>query len=74
MRVSFVEFYLDNIYDLLEGANRKLEIKESNEEGIFIKDLMEVSVRSAEELFACMKKAVKNRKTEETSIVRFKLA
>lgn len=69
VRVSFVEFYLDNIYDLLEGASRKLEIKESNEEGIFIKDLMEVSVRSAEELFACMKKAVKNRKTEETSIV-----
>lgn len=31
VRVSFVEFYLDNIYDLLEGANRKLEIKESNE-------------------------------------------
>ena len=48
VRVSFAEFYLDNIYDLLEGGTRRLDIKENSEEGVHIRDLTEVSVRSAE--------------------------
>jgi hypothetical protein len=30
VRVSFVEFYLDNIYDLIANDNKKLELKENS--------------------------------------------
>lgn len=47
VRVSFVEFYLDNIYDLIEGNGNKLEIKETPDDGIHIKDAVEKPVKSA---------------------------
>lgn len=71
VRISFFEFYLDNIYDLIESDGRKLEVKETPDDGIHIKDAAEVPVKSIEELFAAVKMAISNRKTEETSIVRY---
>ena len=38
VRISFFEFYLDNIYDLIENDGRKLEIKETADDGIHIRD------------------------------------
>ena len=48
MRISFIEFYLDNIYDLIENSSKKLEIKETADEGVYIKDLSEIPVKSVE--------------------------
>lgn len=38
VRISFVEFYMDNIYDLIENNGAKLEIKETVDDGIHIRD------------------------------------
>lgn len=74
VRISFFEFYLDNIYDLIECDGRKLEIKETVDDGIHIRDAAEVPVKSIEELFNSVKMAILNRKTEETSIVLFSIS
>ena len=42
---------------------KKLELKESSESGVYIKDLMEIPVKSEEELFSCVRQAIKLRKT-----------
>jgi ubiquitin C-terminal hydrolase len=64
VKVSFVEFYLDNVYDLIENNGSKLEIKETADDGIHIRDAVELPVKSAEELFACVGSTILNRKTE----------
>ena len=64
VRISFFEFYLDNIYDLIESDGRKLEIKETADDGIHIRDAAEVPVKSVEELLASVRQAILNRKTE----------
>ena len=46
VRISFFEFYLDNIYDLIESNGKKLEIKETTDDGIHIRDAAEVPVKS----------------------------
>ena len=38
VRISFFEFYLDNIYDLIENDGKKLDIKETTDDGIHIRD------------------------------------
>ena len=64
VRISFVEFYLDSIFDLIDNTSKKLEIKETTDDGIHVKDAVEIPVKSAEELFGCVKQAILNRKTE----------
>ena len=64
VRISFFEFYLDNIYDLIENDGRKLEIKETVDDGIHIRDAAEVPVKSIEELLNSVRMAILNRKTE----------
>lgn len=78
VRISFIEFYLDSIYDLLaektedtrsnESQPRKVELKDTPKEGVVVKDLTEVAVRSYEELVNSVKKAVRQRRTEATTI------
>jgi hypothetical protein len=73
VRISFVEFYLDNIYDLLaeepDEDNRgrkgpkKVDLKEQAKEGVVIKDLTEVAVKSLEDLVTAVKKSIRLRKT-----------
>lgn len=43
---SFIELYNEEIRDLLGASKQKLELRESPEQGIFIKDLKKVSVTS----------------------------
>ena len=57
---------------MIENNGRKLEIKETADDGIHIRDAAEVPVKSVEELLASVRTAIMNRKTEETSIVNIK--
>lgn len=72
VRVSFIEFYLDSIKDLLNYDEKqgfaKLEMKENVKEGVILKGITEIPVKSLDELFKVVKFAVKARKTESTNI------
>lgn len=78
VRVSFIEFYLDNVYDLLaeepeednrgKKGPRKVELKEEPKNGVVIKDLTEVAVKSLEDLVNAVKKPIRMRKTEATTL------
>lgn len=57
VRISFIEFYMDNVYDLLSDEvsedprlnrkePRKLELKDTPKDGVIVKDLTEVVVKS----------------------------
>lgn len=47
IRCSFIEIYNEEVHDLLsKDIKAKMELKESPEKGIFIKDLMQIQVDS----------------------------
>lgn len=51
MRASYLEIYNEDIRDLLsKNPQTKLEMKESPDKGVYIKDLMQFVVKSKEEI------------------------
>ncbi|XP_063040320.1 kinesin family member 3Cb isoform X2 [Engraulis encrasicolus] len=51
VRVSYIEIYQEEIRDLLcKDNNKKLELKENPESGVYVKDLLSVVTKSIEEL------------------------
>ena len=52
IRASFIEIYNEDIMDLLEEKKGfKKDLKENPTQGVFIKDLKKVAVRSVDEMF-----------------------
>jgi len=69
IRCSYIEIYNEEIHDLLgSDVNKKLELKESTEKGIYVKDLSLVVVKSVAEIVQLMVLGFKNRRTAETSM------
>lgn len=71
VRCSYLEIYNEEVYDLLTEAKKgtppvKLEIKENNDKGIFVKDLKQVIVKSIPEMESLMNQGQNNRKTAST--------
>ena len=61
---SFIELYNQEIRDLLNPSNKqKLQLRESPEQGIFIKDLKKIAVTSEEEMMKYLKMGNQNRTT-----------
>lgn len=60
VRCSYLEIYNEEVYDLLvdskkaQGPPVKLDIKESSDKGIFVKDLQQIIVKSIPEMEALM--------------------
>lgn len=50
MRVSYLELYNEEIRDLLQKNERKLELREKPGSGIYVKDLSTFMVQDPEEL------------------------
>jgi hypothetical protein len=64
---SYVELYNEEIRDLLHSNDKaKLDLRESPEKGIFIKDLKKVNITEKEEMMRCLKIGNLNRTTGET--------
>ena len=71
VRASFLEIYMDEIYDLLSPSGehrRKLEIKMDKDKGVFVKDLTYETVKSPEELFAVLAEGQKQRRVGATAM------
>ena len=69
IRCSYIEIYNEEIHDLV-GADvkAKLELKESPEKGLFIKNLSMHSVKSIPEIERLMNLGAKNRSVGETAM------
>ncbi|OWZ11307.1 hypothetical protein PHMEG_00015689 [Phytophthora megakarya] len=62
VRASYLEIYNEDIRDLLnEDAKKKLDLKESVEGTVYVKDLTEVVVRDVESMNNVMSRGFKNR-------------
>jgi hypothetical protein len=69
VRASFIEIYLDDVYDLLNKEERtKMEVKESKEQGVFIKDLSTFVVKSVPDLLKVLRAGQKARKVGATKM------
>ena len=69
VRWSYLEIYNESILDLLGKDNdRKLDVKEDKDKGIYVKGLTSVIVKSIPEIEKTMIAGTKNRKVGETSM------
>eukprot|EP00826_Nyctotherus_ovalis_P052269 TRINITY_DN6603_c0_g1_i4.p1 TRINITY_DN6603_c0_g1~~TRINITY_DN6603_c0_g1_i4.p1 ORF type:complete len:681 (+),score=237.15 TRINITY_DN6603_c0_g1_i4:384-2426(+) len=69
LRCSYLEIYNEAIHDLLEySPDRKLELKEDPQKGIYIKGLANVIVKSVQDIEQTMARGATNRHTAETNM------
>lgn len=75
VRVSFVEIYLDDVFDLLckqpassAEVRQKLEVKESKDQGIYIAQLSMYVVKSVQDLQKILRVGQKARKVGATKM------
>ena len=69
VRCSYIEIYNEEIHDLIGGdVKQKLELKESADKGVFIKDISMHIVKSVPEIQKLMLNGSKNRSVGETAM------
>lgn len=69
IRCSYLEIYNEDIRDLLsKNVDKKLELKENPDKGVYVKDLNQVIVKSISEIESYMEHGTNNRKTGETAM------
>ena len=69
VRGSFLEIYKDCVYDLLNSkARTMMEVKESPDKGVFVKDLSTFTVKSPDDLLKILKVGQKQRKVGATKM------
>jgi hypothetical protein len=67
IQCSYMEIYNEEIYDLLSGnLKNRLEIRESLEKGVFVKDIRKVTVTSISEMLRYLTIGNNNRSVAET--------
>jgi len=65
VKVSFIEIYMERLRDLMEPSKDNLKIREGNR-GVWIQDVSEIYVSSAEEVFDILNKGQENRSIAST--------
>eukprot|EP00455_Lapot_gusevi_P025171 TRINITY_DN2641_c0_g2_i1.p1 TRINITY_DN2641_c0_g2~~TRINITY_DN2641_c0_g2_i1.p1 ORF type:complete len:781 (-),score=158.43 TRINITY_DN2641_c0_g2_i1:50-2308(-) len=69
VRASFLEIYNEEVYDLLNSETRsKMEVKESKDKGIFVKDLSMYVVKNVKEIEKVLRKGQKSRSVGATKM------
>lgn len=70
VRASFLEIYMDEIYDLLNRAEgrKKLDLRMDKERGVFVKDLTMDTVKSPDDLFSLLHEGQKQRRVGATAM------
>jgi len=66
VKVSFLELYNEKLQDLLDPRKNNLQIKEDKSKGIFVQDVTEVYVNSAEQMRQIHKSGSENKTTAAT--------
>ncbi|KAG1713288.1 hypothetical protein DVH05_001008 [Phytophthora capsici] len=70
VRASYLEIYNEDIRDLLnDDAKKKLDLKESADGTVYVKDLTEVVVKDVESMNSVMNRGFKNRTVGATLMV-----
>eukprot|EP00698_Gefionella_okellyi_P002982 TRINITY_DN12815_c0_g1_i1.p1 TRINITY_DN12815_c0_g1~~TRINITY_DN12815_c0_g1_i1.p1 ORF type:complete len:705 (+),score=184.81 TRINITY_DN12815_c0_g1_i1:34-2148(+) len=67
VRVSFLEIYQEDIYDLL-AKRKKCELKEDPEKGVYVKDITYIGIKNEREIEKVMEVGKKNRRAAATSM------
>ncbi|KAG7894568.1 hypothetical protein KL908_001940 [Ogataea polymorpha] len=67
VKVSFIEIYQENVFDLL-GRGNKLRVRENSERVAFIENLNEYNVSDSQETMRLLNKGLENRTTAETHL------
>ncbi|CAD8097559.1 unnamed protein product [Paramecium sonneborni] len=65
-KVSYVEIYNENIRDLLTSEDKNLEIREDKNNGIQISGVIEIDVKTVNEVLSLLKVGNRNRSKEAT--------
>lgn len=69
IRCSFIEIYNEEIHDLLsKDVKAKMELKESPEKGVFVKDLLQIEVDSIAKMEQYMEIGFKSRAVRATNM------
>ena len=69
MRASFLEIYNEDIRDLMgQNIEKKLELKESKDKSVYVKDLTTIIVKSIPEIEKIMNTGQNNRSVGETAM------
>ena len=68
VRCSFVEIYNEEVRDLLNNSNKKLDIREDPKKGTIVKDLTYVTLKDTDDIQRCLDKGNKNRHVGATSM------
>ena len=69
VRASYLEIYNEDVRDLLgKDVDKKLELKEDPNKGVFVKDLTGCIVKSISEIEKLMTQGSSNRKVGETAM------
>ena len=71
VRASYLELYNEECRDLFSKNGKKLEIKESSNKGIYVKDLTTYLVNESNELLQKLAQGRDNRHAGETAMNRF---
>ena len=68
VRVSFLEIYNENIKDLLGDTEKKLDVKEDKDKGIYVQDLSMTPCKSVDDMLTVMFKGDQNRSVGATAM------
>ncbi len=69
IRCSFIEIYNEEIHDLLsKDVKARMELKESPEKGVFVKDLLQIEVDSIAKMEQYMELGFKSRAVRATNM------
>jgi kinesin family protein 3/17 len=70
VKASFIEIYLDDVYDLLStaGTRTKMELKRDPERGVYVKDVNTQVAKNPEDLFRILTEGQKQRRVGATDM------
>lgn len=68
LRVSFLEIYNEQVFDLLTPGRERREVKEAPGTGVFVKDLAMLPASSLEEMLRLLDRGTKARAVAETAM------
>ena len=70
VRASYLEIYMENVHDLLGpgGIERKLDLRENPDTGVFVKDLTQRVVQSCDDVKKLLEYGAKQRRTGSTNM------
>lgn len=70
VKCSFLEIYNENIFDLLDANDKKIQIREDKEQGVYAECCSEEKVTCIQDVLQLISKGTRNRKIASTNMNR----